>query len=208
MEQLRSLIQNLCNADEEWSSIVQKYIKDHTEPQNKDVLKAFDDFMECVCEKYKICPEDLENKLIEWLGEDAEWIFKLIKDTLYAYIELQEYRQLANKNEEKAKQLLKYIFDNAIIRYDPEFHLQYKKWRFNSPKQLLRIASIFRGLTEYYIERRYTTHAIKKDLLKETGISDTVCDYYIEIYEQNYTTMQLNYVVMQMREEREKDGCR
>ena len=70
--------------------------------------------MECVCEKYKICPEDLENKLIEWLGEDAEWIFKLIKDTLYAYIELQEYRQLANKNEEKAKQLLKYIFDNAI----------------------------------------------------------------------------------------------
>lgn len=203
MEQLKSQIQKLRNIDENWSDIVQKYIKENIEPQNKDVLKAFDDFMEYACEQYKRSPEELEKKLMEWLDEDARGILELIKDTLYAYIELKEYRQLTNEDEEKGKQLLKYIFDNAVVRYDPEFHLQYKKWRFNSPKQLLRIAIIFRGLTEYYIERRYTPHAIKNDLLNETGMSDTICEYYIEMYEQNYMTLQLNYVIMQMRAERE-----
>lgn len=107
--------------------------------------------------------------------------------------------------KEKGKQLLKYVFDNAIVRYDPEFYLQYKKWGLSSPKQLLKIASIFRGLTRYYIERRWAIQAIKKDLLDETGISDTVCDYYVELYEQNYMTLQLNYIIMQMREAGEKE---
>ena len=97
------------------------------------------------------------------------------------------------------------MFDNTIVRYDPDFFMQYKKWGLSSPKQLLKIASIFRGLTGYYIERRLTIRAIKKDLLDETGISDAVCDYYIELYEQNYMTLQLNYIIMQMREVGEKE---
>ena len=208
MEQLKSMIQKLSDADKEWGNIIQKYIREDVEPQNKDVLKIFDDFMNCACEKYKTSPEELENELNKCLGEDAKWIFKLIEDTLYAYIGLQEYRQLINANEEKGKQLLKYIFDNAIIRYDPDFYLQYKKWELSSPKQLFKIASIFRGLTEYYIERRFTVSAIRKDLLDETGIGDLVRDYYIEIYEQNYMTLQLNYIILQMREEGEKEGRR
>lgn len=201
MEELRSLIQNLCDIDEKWSSMIQTYLKEDIEPQNKDVLKAFDEFMSCACAKYKINSEELENELNKCLNEDAKWIVKLIKNTLYAYIGLQEYRQLINENEEKGRQLLKYVFDNAIVRYDPDFYLQYKKWGIGSPKQLLKIASIFRGLTGYYIERRFAIQAIKKDLLEETGINDTVCEYYIELYEQNYMTLQLNYIIMQMREE-------
>ena len=205
MEELRSLIQNLCDVDKEWNNTIQNCIKKDIEPQNKDILKAFDAFMNCACEKYKTNPEELEDELNGCLDENAEWIVKLIKNTLYAYIRLQEYRQLINEDEEKGKQLLKYVFDNAIVRYDPEFYLQYKKWRLSSPKQLLKIASIFRGLTRYYIERRWAIQAIKKDLLDETGISDTVCDCYVELYEQNYMTLQLNYIIMQMREVGEKE---
>lgn len=205
MEELRSLVQNLCDVDKEWNNTIQNCIKKDIEPQNKDILKAFDAFMNCACAKYKTNPEELEDELKGCLDENAEWIVKLIKNTLYAYIRLQEYRQLINEDEEKGKQLLKYLFDNAIVRYDPEFYLQYKKWGLSSPKQLLKIASIFRGLTRYYIERRWAIQAIKKDLLDETGISDIVCDYYVELYEQNYMTLQLNYIIMQMREAGEKE---
>lgn len=159
--------------------------------------------MNCACEKYKTNPEELEEELDGCLGENAEWIIKLIRNTLYTYIRLREYRQIID--EEKGRQLLKYVFDNTIVRYDPDFFMQYKKWGLSSPKQLLKIASIFRGLTGYYIERRLTIRAIKKDLLDETGISDAVCDYYIELYEQNYMTLQLNYIIMQMREVGEKE---
>ena len=93
------------------------------------------------------------------------------------------------------------MFDNTIVRYDPDFHLQYKKWGLSSSKQLLEMASIFRGLTVYYVERRFAVQAIKKDMLEETGISDTVCDYYIELYEQNYMTLQLNHIIMQLKED-------
>lgn len=205
MEKLRSLIENLSDVDIEWSNTIQNYIEDDTEPQNKEVLKAFDNFMSYACAKYKTKPEELEDELSKCLNENAEWIVKLIKNTLYAYIRLQEYRQLINEDEENGKRLLKYVFDNAIVRYDPDFHLQYKKWGLSSSKQLLKIASIFRGLTEYYIERRFAIQAIKKDLLAETGVSNAVCDYYIEMYEENYMTLQLNYIIMQMREVGEKE---
>ena len=45
MEELKSLIQNLCDADKEWSSTIQKYIKENVEPQNKEIIKSFDRFM-------------------------------------------------------------------------------------------------------------------------------------------------------------------
>lgn len=205
MEELSGLVRNLCEIDKEWSSTIQNYIKEDAELQNEEILKAFDDFMNCACEKYKTNPEELEEELDGCLGENAEWIIKLIRNTLYTYIRLREYRQIIDEDEEKGRQLLKYVFDNTIVRYDPDFFMQYKKWGLSSPKQLLKIASIFRGLTGYYIERRLTIRAIKKDLLDETGISDAVCDYYIELYEQNYMTLQLNYIIMQMREVGEKE---
>lgn len=201
MEELKSLIQNLCDADKEWSSTIQKYIKENVEPQNKEIIKSFDRFMSYTCEKYKENPEELENELNKCLDKEANWIVELIENTLYAYVRLQEYRKLIKEDEEKGKQLLKYVFDNTIVRYDPDFHLQYKKWGLSSSKQLLEIASIFRGLTVYYVERRFAVQAIKKDMLEETGISDTVCDYYIELYEQNYMTLQLNHIIMQLKED-------
>ena len=193
MEELKSLIQNLCDADKEWSSTIQKYIK--------EIIKSFDRFMSYTCEKYKENPEELENELNKCLDTEANWIVELIENTLYAYVRLREYRKLIKEDEEKGKQLLKYVFDNTIVRYDPDFHLQYKKWGLSSSKQLLEIASIFRGLTVYYVERRFAVQAIKKDMLEETGISDTVCDYYIELYEQNYMTLQLNHIIMQLKED-------
>lgn len=201
MEELKSLIQNLCDADKEWSSTIQKYIKENVEPQNKEIIKSFDRFMSYTCEKYKENPEELENELNKCLDTEANWIVELIENTLYAYVRLREYRKLIKEDEEKGKQLLKYVFDNTIVRYDPDFHLQYKKWGLSSSKQLLEIASIFRGLTVYYVERRFAVQAIKKDMLEETGISDTVCDYYIELYEQNYMTLQLNHIIMQLKED-------
>ena len=201
MEELKSLIQNLCDADKEWSSTIQKYIKENVEPQNKEIIKSFDRFMSYTCEKYKENPEELENELNKCLDKEANWIVELIENTLYAYVRLQEYRKLIKEDEEKGKQLLKYVFDNTIVRYDPDFHLQYKKWGLSSSKQLLEIASIFRGLTVYYVERRFAVQAIKKDMLEETGISDTVCDYYIELYEQNYMTLQLNHIIMLLKED-------
>lgn len=201
MEELKSLIQNLCDADQEWSSTIQKYIKENVEPQNKEIIKSFDRFMSYTCEKYKENPEELENELNKCLDKEANWIVELIENTLYAYVRLREYRKLIKEDEEKGKQLLKYVFDNTIVRYDPDFHLQYKKWGLSSSKQLLEIASIFRGLTVYYVERRFAVQAIKKDMLEETGISDTVCDYYIELYEQNYMTLQLNHIIMQLKED-------
>lgn len=201
MEELKSLIQNLCDADKEWSSTIQKYIKENVEPQNKEIIKSFDRFMSYTCEKYKENPEELENELNKYLDTEANWIVELIENTLYAYVRLREYRKLIKEDEEKGKQLLKYVFDNTIVRYDPDFHLQYKKWGLSSSKQLLEIASIFRGLTVYYVERRFAVQAIKKDMLEETGISDTVCDYYIELYEQNYMTLQLNHIIMQLKED-------
>ena len=201
MEELKSLIQNLCDADKEWSSTIQKYIKENVEPQNKEIIKSFDRFMSYTCEKYKENPEELENELNKCLDKEANWIVELIENTLYAYVRLREYRNLIKEDEEKGKQLLKYVFDNTIVRYDPDFHLQYKKWGLSSSKQLLEIASIFRGLTVYYVERRFAVQAIKKDMLEETGISDTVCDYYIELFEQNYMTLQLNHIIMQLKED-------
>lgn len=201
MEELKSLIQNLCDADKEWSSTIQKYIKENVEPQNKEIIKSFDRFMSYTCEKYKENPEELENELNKCLDKEANWIVELIENTLYAYVRLREYRKLIKEDEEKGKQLLKYVFDNTIVRYDPDFHLQYKKWGLSSSKQLLEIASIFRGLTVYYVERRFAVQAIKKDMLEETGISDTVCDYYIELFEQNYMTLQLNHIIMQLKED-------
>ena len=55
MEELRSLIQNLCDVDKEWNNTIQNCIKKDIEPQNKDILKAFDDF-------YELCLRKIQNK--------------------------------------------------------------------------------------------------------------------------------------------------
>lgn len=55
-------------------------------------------------------------------------------------------------------------------------------------------------LVFYYIKNHYGRRTIVSDFEDETGLSDTVCEIFAELIEENYNTLQLNFIMDQMKE--------
>lgn len=173
--------------------------------KNGDFLEKSDEdlrnyFYKTIFDIKAICVEDgLDiDEVIEKISSEeksGEIISKSVNDCLVYYKALSPIRELSFLDEERAKAFLKDCFENYIIRLDYEVSERYGFLEVYNEGNVKRMLSAIDRLTDYYVERLLIKKEVQKDFKEETGISDTVCSYYAELYEDNFQELKLNMIL-------------
>lgn len=113
--------------------------------------------------------------LDKYYGMNASILINEIKEMLKIYYALSEFRQIQENNLEKGERILDYIFER-ILRFDPEFHKQYRQYGFETAEELIRTGQVLIALTRYYVEHRFTICAMQNDLSDGNDLKQSICE--------------------------------
>ena len=61
-------------------------------------------------------------------------------------------RKIQEKQSEQVKTVLDYVFENAILYYDPQFMNEYEKYNCKSKIDFLNVAKALNALGEFLFE--------------------------------------------------------
>ena len=121
-----------------------------------------------------------------------------IENTLIFYRNLEGLRRGNLETQEKIKTFLDDVFQNHILRFDPEIAQRFEEYHLSSEEEADKAIQSIGSLTEYYIRRLYVTKYIIDDFKDETGFGDDICKYYAELLDKNFKEIKLNILMQDM----------
>ena len=195
MQELERQIQKLDQLDKYWI----RAVEEKTE-ENEALDKEIRIFFKIAKKEYKENKDAVEQLLDKYYGMYASILINEIKEMLKIYYALSEFRQIQENNLEKGERILDYIFENGILRFDPEFHKQYRQYGFETAEELIRTGQVLIALTRYYVEHRFTICAMQNDLQMETNLKQSICEYFANLIDKNYLQLQLSMVLASINE--------
>lgn len=195
MELLKTKLKELYEIDNNWIQTVKEEQNENVSSHNEELVRLYNDFWRAMREALKKDYRSAVAFFEECVGEDGNWLLEDIRKSLIAFFSLSFLREMQKDNPEKGKNVIKYLFENVVLYFDPQFANVYLEFGFESLDMFIDTARTIDGLIGYYISHHYTMEAIKKDLKDETEFSDHVCDYVVGLIKENYQTLQLNVIM-------------
>lgn len=187
-------IEKLNSIDGNWREIVRDETTNDKEPSNQELVRQFNELWKSIRRNMKNNFSDTVNAVKEEIMDDCDWLIKDVRASLNVYFDVEPLRKMQD-NSDKSLEIVKYLFDNVIIFYDPQFIKEFIKFGFDTPKDFCNIAQALDGLIGFYIRRHYNIQAIKVDLEEETGFAEYLCEYICNVIKENYNTLQLNLLL-------------
>lgn len=203
MDLLIKKFEEIKKIDSEWSKSVKDAQTQNQPPQNQDLVKVFNELFSEAQKAYKTDMQETEKVFEEYASDDCQWLLEDVKKSLEFYFTFSELRKIQNENSNRAKKVIDYLFENAIVYFDRQFSNTYAEFGFETRESFFDTARSLDALTEYYVTLHFAASAIKRDLKEETEFSDDICDYLTEKIQSHYQILQLNIVMdmLQMNQE-------
>lgn len=202
MELLVEKFEQIRKIDVEWKKLVKDAQNQNVMPENKDLIRAFNELFTTAQASYKANVQETEKTFQQYMPDDFHWLLDDVKKSLEFFFTLSELRELQNKNEDKAKKIIDFLFDNVIVYFDRQFANMYNEFGFETLESFFDTARALDTLTEYYVSQHLPMNAINIDLKSETEFSDNICKYLTDKIRENYQTLQLKIVMDMLQMER------
>ena len=138
------------------------------------------------------------------MADDSSWLLEDVISSLEIFFEVSELRKMQSSDEKKAKKVIDYLFDNAIVYFDRQFANAYDELGFATLDSFYNTARVLDGLIGYYIMQHLSAEAMKRDLKTETEFGEDMCEYLVHKINENYRTLQMNVLMDMIRADREK----
>lgn len=190
--------------DHDWAQTVYEERKQNTTPENKELVNAFNELFSTAREAYKKDAKKTESIFKTYMTDDGAWLLEDVISSLEIFFTLSELREMQASDEEKAKKVIEYFFDNAIVYFDRQFANVYDEFGFQTLDSFYNTARVLDGLTEYYVMQHLSSEAIKRDLKSETEFGENTCGYLAHKISENYHTLQMNILMDMIRADKEK----
>lgn len=195
MEILIEKLKKLYELDPCWPETVKEEMESKEQPSDKRLVEAYNEIWVLIRKGLQKNYKETKKIVEKFTGEAGEWILDDVEDTLSMYFSLESIRRLQETEFERAKKITDFLLDNAIFYYDPQFLNDYKNFGFKSWDEGVEATSALAGLIEYYVGRRFTKGAMKRDLLEESGFSDDLCEHIVQRVWENYQELQMGIIV-------------
>ena len=179
MTQLENNLKILNELDSHWLETVSNEMKKENGTTTPELVKAYNRLWRTLRAAFK---EDKELALEIFQNNtegDGTWLLKDIENSLKIYFSFSCLRKIQEKQSEQVKTVLDYVFENAILYYDPQFMNEYEKYNCKSKIDFLNVA---------------------KDLEEETGLNAELCSYIVNIIMEDYQKLQLNFIIDSLQE--------
>ena len=127
MTQLENNLKILNELDSHWLETVSNEMKKENGTTTPELVKAYNRLWRTLRAAFK---EDKELALEIFQNNtegDGTWLLKDIENSLKIYFSFSCLRKIQEKQSEQVKTVLDYVFENAILYYDPQFMNEYEK---------------------------------------------------------------------------------
>lgn len=205
MEYLIENIKKMNEIEPNWLVIVKEELDNDAVPQNRELAKKYNELwknLRIALKKDRIRAEEVFGNQI---GDKGNWILKSVEDSLETYFSFEQLRIIQERSLSEAEEILRYLFENVIIYYNPKFPRKYRDFGFETVSKFLDMTIGLNGLVDFYIRSRYTIDIIKEDLADETGLKEELCELVAGIIKENYQTLQMGLIMSYLRKKFDED---
>ena len=205
MEYLIENIKKMNEIEPNWLVIVKEELDNDAVPQNRELAKKYNELwknLRIALKRDRIRAEEVFGNQI---GDKGNWILKSVEDSLETYFSFEQLRIIQERSLSEAEEILRYLFENVIIYYNPKFPRKYRDFGFETVSKFLDMTIGLNGLVDFYIRSRYTIDFIKEDLADETGLKEELCELVAGIIKENYQTLQMGLIMSYLRKKFDED---
>lgn len=205
MEYLIENIKKMNEIEPNWLVIVKEELDNDAVPQNRELAKKYNELwknLRIALKRDRIRAEEVFGNQI---GDKGNWILKSVEDSLETYFSFEQLRIIQERSISEAEEILRYLFENVIIYYNPKFPRKYRDFGFETVSKFLDMTIGLNGLVDFYIRSRYTIDIIKEDLADETGLKEELCELVAGIIKENYQTLQMGLIMSYLRKKFDED---
>ena len=205
MEYLIENIKKMNEIEPNWLVIVKEELDNDVVPQNRELAKKYNELwknLRIALKRDRIRAEEVFGNQI---GDKGNWILKSVEDSLETYFSFEQLRIIQERSLSEAEEILRYLFENVIIYYNPKFPRKYRDFGFETVSKFLDMTIGLNGLVDFYIRSRYTIDIIKEDLADETGLKEELCELVAGIIKENYQTLQMGLIMSYLRKKFDED---
>ncbi len=205
MEYLIENIKKMNEIEPNWLVIVKEELDNDAVPQNRELAKKYNELwknLRIALKRDRIRAEEVFGNQI---GDKGNWILKSVEDSLETYFSFEQLRIIQERSLSEAEEILRYLFENVIIYYNPKFPRKYRDFGFETVSKFLDMTIGLNGLVDFYIRSRYTIDSIKEDLADETGLKEELCELVAGIIKENYQTLQMGLIMSYLRKKFDED---
>ena len=205
MEYLIENIKKMNEIEPNWLVIVKEELDNDAVPQNRELAKKYNELwknLRIALKRDRIRAEEVFGNQI---GDKGSWILKSVEDSLETYFSFEQLRIIQERSLSEAEEILRYLFENVIIYYNPKFPRKYRDFGFETVSKFLDMTIGLNGLVDFYIRSRYTIDIIKEDLADETGLKEELCELVAGIIKENYQTLQMGLIMSYLRKKFDED---
>ena len=205
MEYLIENIKKMNEIEPNWLVIVKEELDNDAVPQNREHAKKYNELwknLRIALKRDRIRAEEVFGNQI---GDKGNWILKSVEDSLETYFSFEQLRIIQERSLSEAEEILRYLFENVIIYYNPKFPRKYRDFGFETVSKFLDMTIGLNGLVDFYIRSRYTIDIIKEDLADETGLKEELCELVAGIIKENYQTLQMGLIMSYLRKKFDED---
>ena len=106
MNLLIEKFEQLKEIDDNWAQTVREEQKNDTPPENKELVRAFNELFSAARETYKRDAKQTESVFKTYMADDSSWLLEDVISSLEIFFEVSELRKMQSSDEKKAKSLI------------------------------------------------------------------------------------------------------
>lgn len=123
---------------------------------------------------------------------------------LVHYKAMAPIRILAKSNSQLCEDFFNYAMENYICRWNINYFNHFRHYHFSNPEEMIKAVESLDILSNYYVGKSFSSEMIRSDFCDETGLSESICDYYARLIRQNYQDIKLHLILQKVESLEEK----
>ncbi len=198
-----SLNRFIQKAGENWKEKLLNCI--HDEEEDGKVEESLEQEFEELCDHLKEALMQEDTKALQVIknhfsGELTVFnsLEKYVKDNLFAFYFTAVLREKSNQSTEDTIKIIDFIYQDFIIRNNPDFFDQYKQLGFTDKESLQKTVFVLDSITEFVIEKNYTQAAIAEALEDLTRLNKSICVYVAQKIDDNFQSLQIKVLLQKL----------
>ena len=147
-----------------------------------------------VQDELKKVAEEIDNDLL--LGELKEYIDGLLS----GYYAAEPLRIMEKKDYGNAVRLIDAIFEQYILRLNPEFIDSYEEYEFQMQKDFREVTYLLDSLVGFLVKRSLSKQAMVDAIYANIRLSRDLCRYIADLADRSFDRIQMKLIVDKLYE--------
>lgn len=190
---------------ESWKQKLDFYLKDENADLDDNSKNYIEDFLVGCKEEIIESKSSNLQKVEKIINNDL--LYKNMRDyldeLLYPFYSFAPLRALDIKDSDKTQKMLKRVFEQTILRFNPDIIQNYEKYGFDNEKIFSDFINVLDSLCAFAVGKNLYYDAIEAFVYSQTRLSRNLCEKITDLIDENFNALKMNYIIEKLNQMKE-----